>query len=76
MTGDAGDVDTMYAGEMHRGQRLAVDLRIGNQHALGYHGLFLLLLFQIDVDHGTKESDNRLMVSLCTDNQHLVADVE
>ena len=76
MTGDARDVDTVNAGEMHRGQRLAVDFWIGDKHALGNHGFFLLLLFEVDVDNRADEGDDGFVVGLGTDDEHLVAQME
>ena len=61
---------------MHRGQRLTVDFGIGDEHALGNHGFFLLLLFEVDVDNRTDEGDDGLVVGLGTNDEHLVAQME
>ena len=61
---------------MHRGQRLTVDFGIGDEHALGNHGFFLLLLFEVDVDNRADEGDDGLVVGLGTDDEHLVAQME
>ena len=64
----------MNTREVHGGQRLAVDFRIGNQDALGHQRLVLLL--EVNVDLRTDEGHDGLVVSLGTDNEHLVAYVE
>ena len=74
VTGYTGHIHTVYTREVHRGQRLAVHLRIGNENTLRHQGLVLLL--KVDVELGTYKGHDSLLVGLSTDNEHLVADVE
>ena len=69
-----GHIHTVYTREVHRGQRLAVHLRIGNENTLRHQGLVLLL--KVDVELGTYKGHDSLLVGLSTDYEHLVADVE
>ena len=64
----------MNTREVHGGQRLAVDFRIGDQYALRYQRL--VLLFEIDINLWTDEGCNGFLISLGTDNKHLVSNVE
>ena len=59
---------------MHGRERLAVDLRVGNENP--FAGQRLVLLFEVDVDFRTYEGCDGLLVCLCTDDEHLVALVE
>ena len=74
MTGHTGDVDTVDTREVHRGQRLAVDFRIGDEHPFADHRLVLLL--EVDVDLGTDEGGDGFLVGFGADDEHLVAQVE
>ena len=66
----------MHTREMHRGQCLTVNLGIGDKHTFGDHGLFLLLLLQIDVNNRTDKGMNGFVVGFCADYQHLVTQME
>lgn len=48
MTGDAGDINTMYTGEMHGGKSLTVNAGVGDQNTLGYQ--WLVRLLKVDVE--------------------------
>ena len=74
MTGDTRHINAMHTGEVQRRQRLAVHLRIGNQDALRYQ--WLVLLLKVNVQFRTDKCHDSLLVSLCTYYQHLVAQVE
>ena len=74
MTRQSGDVHTVHTREVHRGQCLTVDLRIGDQDTLRYEGL--VLLFEVDVELRTDKGHDGLLVSLGTHDEHLVAHVE
>ena len=74
MTGDTGDINTVYTGEMHGGKGLAIDTGVGNQDTLGYQRL--VRLFEVDVELRSDECHDGFLVSLGTDDQHLITQVE
>ena len=74
MTGDTCDIHTMNTREMHRRERLTVDFRVGDEDTLGYQRL--VLLFKVDVEFRTDKGRDGLLVSLCADDEHLVALME
>ena len=59
---------------MHGRQRFTVHSRVGDEDTLRYQRL--VLLFKVNVKFRTDESHDSLLVSLCTDDEHLVADME
>ena len=59
---------------MHAAQRLAVNLRVGNENALGNQRL--VLLFEVDVEFRTDEGHDGFLVGFGTHDEHLVAQVE
>ena len=74
MTGDTGDVDSVDTREVHGGKCLTVDLWIGDKDALTCQRLVLLL--EVDVEFRTDEGHDSLLVSLSTNDKHLVAHME
>ena len=76
LTCDAGDVDSVNAGEVHLAKCLAIHCRIGNYDALRHHRPLLVSKLPVNFNLRANKRLDGLSIGLGTDDLHLVVELE